>query len=230
MSTDTPPPSTGASAARGSRYVPALRFDVLTPIYDPVVALTTRERTFKSRLLDQADLHAGHRVLDLGCGTGTLAILAARQHPGISIAGVDGDPAVLARARRKSAEAEVHVSFEQAYSTQLPFADQQFDRVLSTLFFHHLATEHKQQTFTEVARVLAPGGQLHIADWGKPTNAAMRLLAWPLQLLDGIEHTADNIAGRLPDYMAAAGLRDVQIVSTLPTAFGTMSLYRADSP
>lgn len=62
-------------------YVPALRFDRLTRVYDPLVRLTTRERTFKDRLLDQAEIGATDRVLDLGCGTGTLAIQAKQRHP-----------------------------------------------------------------------------------------------------------------------------------------------------
>lgn len=225
MSRDEP-----RSRDRPAGYLPALRFDVLTPIYDPLVAFTTRERRFKSELLRLAGLHQGQRVLDVGCGTGTLAILAAHDRPSIDIVGIDGDPTVLARARRKAAEAGVRVAFEQAYSTDLPFADHSFDRVLSSLFFHHLPADQKHRTFAEIARVLSPGGRLHVADWGKPTSAAMRMLALPLQLLDGVEYTADNIAGRLPEFMRSAGLANVAIDATFPTAFGTMALYRADRP
>lgn len=215
---------------RPAGYLPALRFDLLTPIYDPLVALTTRERRFKSELLRLADLQQGHRVLDVGCGTGTLAIRAAQQRPGIDMVGIDGDPAVLTRAHHKAADARLRVGFEQAYSTDLPFPDHSFDRVLSSLFFHHLPTDQKQRTLAEIARVLTPGGRLHVADWGKPTNVAMRLLAWPLQLLDGVEYTADNIAGRLPDFMRTAGLTNIAVQATFSTAFGTMALYRAERP
>jgi len=225
MNRDTP-----RSHDRPAGYLPALRFDLLTPIYDPLVAFTTRERRFKSELLRLADLHQGHRVLDVGCGTGTLAILAARERPSIEMVGIDGDPTVLARARRKASDAEVRVDFEQAYSTDLPFADGSFDRVLSSLFFHHLPTDQKHRTLAEIARVLTPSGRLHVADWGKPTSTAMRLLAWPLQTLDGVEYTADNIAGHLPDFMRSAGLTNVAIDATFSTAFGTMALYRAENP
>lgn len=221
---------TSRARERPAGYLPALRFDLLTPVYDPVVALTTREHKFKATLLHLAELDHSQRVLDVGCGTGTLAIEAAKRHPGIEMVGIDGDPAVLARARHKAAAADVRVGFEQAYSTDLPFPDHSFDRVLSSLFFHHLPADQKHRTFAEVARVLAPGGRLHVADWGKPSGLAMRLLAWPLQLLDGVEYTADNIAGRLPDYMRSAGLTDVAVDTAFPTAFGTMALYRADRP
>lgn len=225
MKRDTP-----GSRERPAGYLPALRFDLLTPVYDPVVAFTTREHKFKTTLLLLAELDHGQRVLDVGCGTGTLAIEAVKRHPGIEMVGIDGDPAVLARARRKATVAKVQAGFEQAYSTHLPFPDHSFDRVLSSLFFHHLPADQKRHTFSEVARVLAPGGRLHVADWGKPSGLAMRLLAWPLQLLDGVEYTADNIAGRLPDYMASAGLTNVAVQTTFPTAFGTMALYRAERP
>src|SRR5690348_15767000 len=91
------------------RYVPALGRDILTALYDPLIRRTTRERTFKQRLLDQASLHAGQRVLDVGCGTGTLAVWAKEREPGIEIAGIDGDPAVLERARQKASDAGVDI-------------------------------------------------------------------------------------------------------------------------
>jgi len=212
------------------RYVPALRFDVLTPLYDPLVAITTRERTFKGQLLAQAQLRAGQRVLDLGCGTGTLAILAKQHEPGARVTGIDGDPAVLVRAHNKASAPGVDISLERALSDALPFRRAQFDRVLSTLFFHHLTDDQKRRTFTEIARVLAPGGELHIADWGRPTNPLMRALAGLLQLFDGVENTRANVAGELPEYMRRAGLSNVTVTGTLSTAFGTMTLYRADAP
>jgi SAM-dependent methyltransferase len=86
----------------GEPYIPALRFRWLTAVYDPVVALTTRERTFKHRLLSQAQIEPGMRVLDLGCGTGTLAVWLKQRTPAAEVVGLDADPAVLALARRKA--------------------------------------------------------------------------------------------------------------------------------
>ena len=80
-----------------SSFVPALgRFG--TRFYDPVVRLTTREQRFKDRLLELADLRPGHRALDLGCGTGTLAIEARRRQPGASVHGLDADPRMVTSA------------------------------------------------------------------------------------------------------------------------------------
>src|SRR5256885_17261434 len=93
-----------ASTGSRERYVPALGRDALTALYDPLIRRTTRERAFKERLLDQAALAPGQRVLDVGCGTGTLTVWAKQREPGIEISGIDGDAAVLPRAERKAAE------------------------------------------------------------------------------------------------------------------------------
>jgi ubiquinone/menaquinone biosynthesis C-methylase UbiE len=212
------------------RYVPALGLRALTGLYDPVVRLTTREGTFKSRLIDQAGLQPGERVLDLGCGTGTLAIQAKLGQPSATIVGLDGDPEVLRRARRKAAEAGVEVELDEGYSTELPYADASFDVVLSTLFFHHLTSSDKRRTATEVLRVLRPGGRLHVADWGRPADAAMRVLSTSIRLLDGFEQTRDNLAGGLPRIFGDAGLIGAAEAGRMRTAFGTLAFYRAERP
>lgn len=208
-------------------YVPALAYRWLTPAYDSVVRLTTRESRFKSALLDQADLQAGQRVLDLACGTATLTIAAKLRQPGIDISGLDGDPEILDRARSKAARAGVDIRLHQALSTQMPFADASFDTVLCSLFFHHLSTAAKQRSFAEIARVLKPGGSLHVADWGRAQNPLMRLAFFGIQLLDGFSNTADNVAGRLPQLMREAGLAEVRETGRLATMWGTLSLYQA---
>jgi len=208
------------------RYVPALGRDMLTALYDPLIRRTTRERVFKERLLDQAALHGAQRVLDVGCGTGTLSIWAKEREPRLEVAGVDGDPSVLERARRKAEEAGVEIDFREAMADELPFEDATFDRVVSSLFFHHLTHEDRERCAAEIARVLKPGGELHVADWG-PGDPLMRLAFLTTQLLDGFERTSDNIAGRLPEILEAAGLRDVRERHRLRTISGSMVLLSA---
>ncbi len=219
-----------AAPESGDRYVPALRFRALTAAYDPVVRVSTREAEFKKRLLMQAGLRAGDRVLDLGCGTGTLAIEAKLAQPEAEVAGIDGDPAVLERARSKAAEAALEIGFEQGLSTDLPYADQTFDVVLSTLLFHHLTGAAKARTATEVARILRPGGRLQVADWGRPADPLMRALFLGVRVLDGFEQTRDNTAGALPRIFADAGLVRSGETERLRTVLGTIALYRADAP
>jgi len=208
-------------------YVHALRFAALTSLYDPIIALTTREKTFKAALLDAAALQASDRVLDVGCGTGTLAIQAKQQTPTIEIHGIDGDPAILQRARSKSRRADVAIEYREAMSFDLPYPDASFDRVLSSLFFHHLSIEDKLRTFREIHRVTADDGSLYVADWGAPQNALMRLAFFGIQLLDGFTNTRPNIEGRLPDLMQQAGFKQVRIVRNISTLFGTMAIYAA---
>ena len=211
-------------------YVPALGFRGLTPLYDAVVRLTTREQTFKHALLDQAGLAAGQEVLDLGCGTGTLTIWAKQKVTGLRLAGLDGDADVLARARAKAQAAGLVIAFDEGFSTSLPDPDGRFDRVLSSLFFHHLDRGSKQRTLAQVFRVLKPGGELHVADWGRAASPLMRAAYFGIQLLDGFENTADNVNGLLPELMRAAGFAEVSETQRFSTMWGTLSLYRAVKP
>jgi ubiquinone/menaquinone biosynthesis C-methylase UbiE len=216
------------TARESDSYVHALRFRWLTPLYDGVVAATTRERTFRAAVLEQAGLRPGQRVLDLGCGTGTLAIEMASRCPGLQIFGLDGDPEVLARAERKAVRAGVEITWQHGLATRLPFPDSSFDRAVSTLFFHHLATEDKVSAARELHRVLRPGGQLHVADWGPPTGHLQRLLFLPVQWLDGFANTTPQLAGGLTDAFRQAGFEGVQVTCRIPTPLGTMALHRAD--
>jgi ubiquinone/menaquinone biosynthesis C-methylase UbiE len=212
-----------------ARYAPALRFDLLTRFYDPLVRLTVREGAFKTRLVDQAAVTGGMDVLDLGCGTGTLALMVAEREPGACVHGIDGDPAMLDRARVKAASLGAQAEFDHGFSSDLPYDDASFDRVLTSLFLHHLDAGDKLRTLREVRRVLRPGGQLHVADWGRPGGALMTVAAQSIRLLDGDDVTRDNLAGRLPELFRTAGLADVTERGGLSTAFGTLAFYSAQS-
>ena len=207
------------------RYVPALGYDLLTGLYDPVVALTTRERTFKRRLIQQVDVRENHSVLDLACGTGTLAVWIKQRVPGAHIVGIDGDPRILLLARQKAQKSGIDIVFDHGVSTNLPYESASFDRVVSSLFFHHLSHEDKACTVQEVFRVLKPGGEFHVADWGKPQNALMRALFVVVRSLDGFAITRDNVQGKLPELFRNGGFEDVEVRDEIATAFGTMALY-----
>jgi ubiquinone/menaquinone biosynthesis C-methylase UbiE len=212
------------------RFVPALGRAWLTPYYDLVVRTTTRERRFKRALIEQAGLEPNQRVLDLATGTGTLAIWMKARQPSLDIAAVDGDPAILAIASSKAAMANVNVRWVDALSTELPFPAAHFDRVVSSLFFHHLTWENKVRTACEAFRVLKPGGELHVADWGRPTGPLMRGLFLTIQLLDGFENTGDNLAGKLIPLFEQAGFVDACQRQAFSTIYGTMALYAAVRP
>ena len=212
------------------RYVPALRHDWLTPFYDVIVKFTTRERRFKRALIGQARLEPGLRVLDLATGSGTLALWMKQCQPKLDLSAVDGDPTILAIARRKAAKANAEIQWLQALSTELPFPALHFDRVVSSLFFHHLTWDAKLRTAREVFRVTKAGGELHVADWGRPQGRLMRGLFVGIQLFDGFENTRDNVAGRLVPLFEQAGFVEVAATRAFNTMFGTLALYRATKP
>ncbi len=211
-------------------YVPALGYHWLTPYYDAVVGATTRERSFKQALIQQACVAPAHRVLDLAAGTGTLAIRIKQAHPQADITGVDGDPAILSLASRKARKAGVSVRFDRALTFELPYTDAHFDRAVSSLFFHHLTWRNKQRTARELFRVLKPGAQLHIVDWGRAGNALMRALFVFIQILDGFKNTYDNVSGKLIPLFENAGFVEVSQRQTFSTTYGTMALYSAVKP
>ena len=208
-------------------YIPALSYDWLTPFYDPVVRLTTRENTFKKALVEQSRIAPANRVLDLACGTGTLTILLKKTFSQAEITGIDGDPKILEIAKTKAKKAGTRIQFEKGMSFNLPFADESFDCVVSSLFFHHLTRVNKLATLREVRRVLKPDGELHIADWGLPSNFLMQFASRGIELLDGAETTADNFKGLLPAIVMEPGFREVAETRHFNTLFGTIRLLKA---
>lgn len=123
--------------------------------------------------------------------------MAKESQPSARITGVDGDPKILEIARHKAEKKNIETIFDEALSYKLPYSSHQFDRALSSLFFHHLSWVDKQRTALEIFRVLKPGAELHVADWGSPSNIFMRALFVSIQVCDGFEMTRDNVSGRL---------------------------------
>jgi ubiquinone/menaquinone biosynthesis C-methylase UbiE len=211
-------------------YIPALRYESLTRFYDPVLRATLKEDRFKRLLVEQAALQPNHRVLDVGCGTATLTILAKQACPEADVTGLDGDAKVLGLARAKIESAGLDIALAQGLASQAPFPPGSFDRIVSSLVFHHLTTEEKRRTLTRMRELLRPGGEVHIADWGKAQGPAMRVAFLAIQLLDGFATTTDNVRGLLPAYMTEAGFRGVEETHQEMTVFGTLSLYRGVAP
>jgi ubiquinone/menaquinone biosynthesis C-methylase UbiE len=211
------------------RFVPALGADWLTPLYD-TVAWLVRERAFKRRLIELARIGEGSDVLDLGCGTGTLALLVKKTQPAARVVGMDIDERILAMARRKLDKAGVEIELRQGSATEPPFAPASFDRVLTTLVLHHLTTAQKQEALAAARRLLRPGGELHVADWGKPQNALMRVASLGFRYFDGGETTEANLRGELPTMIRAAGFAEVAETEHWMTPFGTLAFIRGVVP
>jgi ubiquinone/menaquinone biosynthesis C-methylase UbiE len=208
-------------------YIPALGYDWLTPLYDPFLRWVLREETFKRHLVAEARVQPGHRVLDVGCGTGTLTILLKQTYPAATVIGVDIDPKVLALAQMKAARAGVVLALQRATAFALPYASGTFARVLSSLVLHHLTPEHKQQTLAEVFRILQPGGEVYVVDFGKPHTRVAAVIGTVLQRF---EEVADHVAGRLPHLFRNAGFVGVAEAAHFLTPFGTLTVYQGRKP
>jgi len=209
---------------RDDKYIPALSYDRLTPLFDPVIRWSMRELELKRRLIVQARIEPGYRVLDLGCGTATLTILIKQMYPAAEVVGLDGDPKILAIAEAKAAKAEVSLTLDHGLAFEMPYPDQSFDRVVSSLVIHHLTTENKRRAFKDIQRVLRPGGELHVLDFGQPHNLYTSIVS---PLIRRLEEAADNVQGLLPAMIREAGFDQVEVTQRFTTIFGPLALYRA---
>ncbi len=195
-----------------------------------MVRFTAREKRFKSLLVSQIAHEPGQQILDLACGTGTLAVLLKRAMPDAAVIGLDGDKTILQIARSKVSARGLDIMFHSGLSYAMPYADAAFDKVVSSLFFHHLTPSNKSATLAEIKRILRPGGELHIADWGIPANRLMKASSRSVQMLDGVETTRDSFAGELPTLMEANEFAEVGETAYVNIIFGTIRLHRGRKP
>jgi ubiquinone/menaquinone biosynthesis C-methylase UbiE len=163
---------------------------------------------FRKRIVDEASLKPGESVLDCGCGTGTLAIMAKREVGAEGrVCGVDISKDQLDVARRKIKQG-LEIEFCEGSIDELPFPDQSFDAIFSTLMLHHVPREVKIGAFREMSRVLKPRGRIVIADFGPPKHVWGWILFSPIMLMLLLGSTTrDNLLNRLPELMSKAGLR-----------------------
>jgi len=215
----------GRKAGQQPDFLPALKGKHGLWFYDPLIRMTLGEYAFKRRLIQQAKIVPSARVLDAGCGTGTLLSLIQDSCPRARLVGLDMDTRILRRARAKTA-----APLTRGTAASLPFVADSFDYVFATLFFHHLSHEERVMAFSEILRVLRPGGWLHAADFGKPRNVFARIMGKLVQMEDGAERTRDNFAGFLPGMLERSGFETVQEWEHQTTLFGTLALFSAQKP
>ena len=204
------------------RYIPALSFRWLTPLYDPLLKWVMREETFKRKLIQHANIQPKMKVLDLGCGTGTLTLMLKRAHPEAEVTGMDGDPEVLDIARDKSRGADIQ--WDEGLAPSLPYPDSVFDRVVTSLVIHHLVTDDKRRAFKEIYRVLKPRGKLYVLDFGAPHSSLTHFMT---KYMRRLEEAADNFDGLIPRFVAEAGFGSVKEAENFVTVFGPLSIIQA---
>lgn len=211
-------------------FVPALGKSGSLDRYDAAIALMTREKRWRSDLLKLVAPQPGDRIVDIGCGTGTLAIALKEGEPESEILAVDPDPAVLEIARTKARTAGADIHWFEAMGDELDgiAALQGCDKIVSSLVFHQCPMEIKQAIAAQMHRLLRPGGQLFIADYGEQRSPLMRMLFRQIQWLDGVEYTEPNARGCMPDTLASAGFDAVEEAKIIATPTGSISIYRAE--
>jgi ubiquinone/menaquinone biosynthesis C-methylase UbiE len=190
-----------------------------------------RERAFRDKLVQLARISHGESVLDVGCGTGTLAI-AAKRRVGTagSVYGVDASPEMLWRAEKKARKAGAEVVFRTGLAESLPFPDAQFDVVLSTVMLHHLPLKARQQCAKEIRRVLKPSGRVLAVDFEGFSDQKRSLLSH-FRRPHGHVSARDLIAllseaGLTVIESGAVGIRDLQFI--LATWLPLLPLKKAE--
>jgi len=213
-------------------HTPPLGFSALTPFYDRAVASLTREGVWRTKLAKHLCAMPQETILDVGAGTGSLAILVSAREPRCSYRGIDPDGAAVAIARRKAALAGSPATFEVGTFGGVPASDSECaDKVVCSLVLHQVPLDEKRRLLRSMLEWLKPGGQLFVADYGAQPRLAMRLaFRLTVQLLDGKAHTQPNADGALPLLIAEAGFEEPVTLEAIDTPTGRIEIIRARKP
>ncbi len=202
------------------KYLPAAGLHILLPLYDLIAKWMGMDRP-RARLVQLSELQPGQKALDVGCGTGTLAVMIKSAQPGLEMAGMDPDGKALALAERKAFRAGLSVQFDRGFAGELPYADQSFEHVFSSFMFHHLPAADKSAMLKEVARVLRQGGQFHLADFNGQGHGFLARIAHSHEVLR--ENSEEHVLA----LMNASGLKNARVVARDQVIFGGIGFYEA---
>ena len=205
-------------------YLPAAGLDWMLLLYDPIVKLFGGDAGRRA-LLEQAALESASRVLDVGCGTGSLLVRLAERHPRLQLVGIDPDPRALALAARKARRGRASVQLDRGFSDALPYANASFDRVVSSFMLHHLGgADEKRRALREMRRVLRPDGSLHLLDFAPPEGGhASGWMRW----VHSHHRLEDNSEARVTALMQEAGFGSIRIVRRGALFMGRTAYYEA---
>lgn len=210
-------------------FVPALGRFGMTRHYDRALALMTRETLWRRALVDRFQGVGAGTVVDIGCGTGSLAIALKTAHPQARVIGVDPDEDALAIARVKAAASNATVQWVRTMGDRsvATIGAGVADIVVSSLVLHQCPLAMKRAILADAWALLHPGGRLLICDYGVQPMIAMRTAFLLIQCIDGFDATGPNAAGILPKLIEDAGFTDVAEDFALPTMTGRLAIYSA---
>ena len=212
-------------------HTPPLGFAALTPFYDRVIGTMTREAVWRTQLVGQIGAKAGETILDVGSGTGSLAIAVTAFAPGCVFRGIDPDAAAVAIARRKAGLAGSKATFELGNFGGPNGTGQAVDKITSSLVLHQVPLAEKRRLLGAMFAGLRPGGQLFIADYGRQSTFAMRLaFRMTVQMVDGKSDSQPNADGILPKLIEEAGFEKIRLLDGFDTVTGRIDIIRAQKP
>lgn len=195
------------------KFIPAMTYEFLTPYYDFILNFIGFGYKQREKIVKLLALKNEEKLLDVGCGTGSLLIVAKKLYPQITAVGIDIDEKILKIAKNKTIKENLKIEFIKTSSNKLPFNDSSFDIVVSSLVFHHLPLDVKKQTIGEVKRILRKGGQFLLVDFGKTNNLWINIFYRLVKFLRIEESTTlkDNVEGKLPILLKQFGFKTKEV-------------------
>lgn len=207
-------------------YTPPAGHHFLTPFYDAGVRLSTRERVWRSALVEIISPKSDDILLDIGAGTGSLALVLALKNPATSYFGIDPDRHAVAIARKKARRAAIKAEFAQGLFSADTAADWPAPTLATLcLVLHQVPLDEKLRLLLEIHSILRTAGRLYIADYGEQRSWLMRrLFRATIQKLDGMADTQPNADGVLVPLMIEAGFSNVREIKQINTITGSISI------
>jgi len=229
-------------------FLPGMGRTWLLPLYD-TFSRTAGVRRLQERAVAEAGIRTGEAVLDVGCGTGNLALAVLRAAPGARVTGLDPDAAALRRAARKARRLGVRLALVQGFADRLPADDGSLDHVVSSLALHHVDDAGREGFARDAHRALRPGGRVTVVDFGgagpdgggqahghghggqhghhHATGLIRRLRGRLRGRVMHNPHVARNLDNGLVDLLARAGFDDAREVAHLRHSLGEVTVVQA---
>ena len=168
-----------------------------------------RDKAIRQKFVQLGSPSPGENVLDVGCGTGTLAIAIRPRVGEGEVRGIDASPEMIEVAQEKAAKAGAEINFQVALIEAIPFPDASFDLVTSSLMLHHLPDDLKRKGFAEIRRVLKPGGRFLAMDFAANSHGPIG------HLLSAFGHSrGESIVDVLTPMLKEAGFAEAEAVPT----------------
>ncbi|MEK6826172.1 MAG: class I SAM-dependent methyltransferase [Nanoarchaeota archaeon] len=191
-------------------FIPAAGFNILTPLFDTLCSIIGLGKEYRKRIIKNLPIEKDKlKILDAGCGTGSLAIELKKLNSRLVLYGIDADSNILDIAKKKAKEKNLSIYYQQGVLEKLPFPNEYFDVVYSSLVLHHLGTREKQEALNEIYRVLRKDGLFLLVDFGKPKNKVMAIFSLFSVIF---EMGYDNYIGKIPKMLKEAKFKSIEKV------------------